>query len=65
MEENFWIKIFLIASGIFAMLGSILNWDFFFESRKAKTFVNILGRKGARIFYLILGIVVISMSFLS
>lgn len=49
--------------GIFAWLlaayliaGAYFNWDFFFESRKARPFVSIFGRNGARIFYGALGI---------
>jgi len=62
MEENFWIRIFLIVAGTFAILGSLLNWDSFFGNRKAQTFVKLLGRKGARIFYFALGIIIISLS---
>lgn len=32
------------------------NWEFFFDSRKARPFVNIFGRNGAMIFYGALGI---------
>ena len=45
-----------IGGGAFAILASIFNWDFFFESKKAKIFLKLFGRNGARIFYSILGI---------
>lgn len=45
-----------IIAGIFTLLASILNWNFFFESRKARFFVKIFGRNGSRIFYGILGL---------
>ena len=48
--------IFAIAVGAFAILASIFNWDFFFNSRKAKFMVNVLTRNGARIFYGIVGL---------
>lgn len=41
--------------GIYCILASILNWEFFFNSKKANLFVTILGRNGARIFYGLLG----------
>jgi small neutral amino acid transporter SnatA (MarC family) len=46
-----------IGGGAFSILASILNLNFFFESRKAQFFVRILGRNGARIFYSVLGLV--------
>lgn len=45
-----------IGGGFFTILASILNWNFFFESRKAQFFMNILGRTGSRIFYSLLGL---------
>lgn len=58
MEENkeLIMIIFSIGVGIFTLLASILNWNFFFESRKARFFVKIFGRNGSRIFYGILGV---------
>lgn len=50
------IMIFAIAFGVFALMASILNWDFYFEHPRAKFFVKILTRTGARIFYAILGL---------
>jgi len=57
MKENIDIlpMIILIGAGAFSILASIYNWDFFFENRKARIFVNLFGRKGSRIFYSALG----------
>ena len=44
-----------IIIGLFPIAASIRNWDFFFENSKAQIFVDLFGRNGARIFYLILG----------
>ncbi len=49
------LVIVLFIVGVITLLGSIFDWDFYFESRKARFFVDIFGRKGARIFYGILG----------
>ena len=44
-----------ILAGSFAIMGSILNWDLFFANKNS--FINTaLGRNGARIFYICLGL---------
>lgn len=48
------ILICLVA--VYMIAGAYFNWDFFFESRKARPFVNIFGRNGARIFYGAIGV---------
>ncbi len=50
-----WGPWILIAAGIFAMCGAFFDWDWFMTSRKAWLWVRMFGRKGARIFYGILG----------
>ena len=65
METGELIKIVLLgAVGIFAIVSSIFNWDFFFENRRAAFFVKTFGRNGARIFYIILGVVIIGLAFM-
>lgn len=49
--------IIILLSGLFCIVASFKDWDFFFESRKAKWVVKIFKRKGARIFYGIMGLV--------
>lgn len=49
----------LVAAGLFSICGAAFDWDFFINSRKARFFVSTLGRKGARIFYAVLGLVVL------
>jgi hypothetical protein len=44
-----------LAIGIFTLSGAIFDWDWFMNSRKAKFFVTIFSRPGARIFYGLLG----------
>jgi Immunity protein 17 len=45
METKELLVTFLsIGAGVFSVLASILNWDFFFESRKAQTFIKLFGR---------------------
>ncbi|HPZ09575.1 MAG TPA: immunity 17 family protein [Candidatus Eremiobacteraeota bacterium] len=58
MTENLFIGIICIFGDLFSLISSIFNWDFFFNSRKARFMVNMFGRKGERIFYSIFGLVV-------
>ena len=44
-----------IAIGLFAICGAGFNWDWFLNHRKARFFVAVFKRTGARIFYLLLG----------
>ncbi len=48
----------LMAAGVFSITGAALDWDFFINSRKARLFVSLFGRNGARIFYGLLGTVI-------
>lgn len=48
-----------IIGGLFSVLAASLDFDWFFDHRKAHTFVSWFGRTGARIFYGILGLALI------
>jgi len=65
MEENKELIAIIISigGGAFAILASIFNWDFFFENRKARIFMKIFGRKGSRIFYSILGLLLFFLAY--
>jgi len=43
------------AAGLFSICGAAFDWDFFFNSYRARPFVWLFGRSGARIFYVLLG----------
>ena len=49
------IGLLMIVGGIFSICGACFDWDWFMTARKARFFVAILTRTGARIFYLLLG----------
>lgn len=51
--------VILLLGGLFSIAGAVFDWDFFFNNSKARVFVRLLGRTGARIFYGILGIAII------
>lgn len=44
-----------VGIGLFSLCGAICDWDWFINSRKARLFVAIFGRGGARVFYAVLG----------
>lgn len=49
-------------AGNLAIVASILNWDWFFEHWRAAFFVKLFGRGGARVFYVSLGLAIISIA---
>lgn len=53
--------IFALA-GIISLLASLLNWDWFFTTRNAQTIIRNVGRSQARLFYGILGAIIIGMA---
>lgn len=55
------VGLFLVAAGLFSICGAAFDWDWFINSRKAQLFVALFGRNGARIFYGILGTVIVIM----
>lgn len=47
--------LFVFACGVFVIAAAALDWDWFFTNWRARFFVNLLGRDGARLFYALLG----------
>lgn len=41
--------------GLFSVFCTVKDYDWFMQSRKARFFVNLWGRNGARAFYIVLG----------
>lgn len=54
-SEYFMLALF-IALGTFSVVAAIFNFDWYFKTSGAVTFVNWLGRRGARLFYALLGL---------
>ena len=46
--------------GILAVLASIFNWNWFFQSQNSQFIVKNVGQKQARLFYAFLGILMIA-----
>lgn len=53
--SEYFILILFIALGAFSIVAALFDFDWYFETSGATTFVRWLGRKGARIFYALLG----------
>ena len=50
--------IILVLIGLFSIVCSVFDFEWFMNHRKARFFVKIFTRNGARIFYAILGLVI-------
>lgn len=62
MNNEAIIMVFCAVAGGFSLLASVFNWDFFFNSRQASFFMDLFGRKGTRVFYGILGLLLIGVA---
>ncbi len=65
MNTNWIFSGIFLLIGLFSFAASIFNWDFFFNARRSKWLVNIIGRNGTRFFYSILGITLMIVGLLS
>lgn len=57
--SEYFILVLFIALGTFSIVAAALNLDWYFKTAAALTFVNWLGRTGARLFYVLLGLALI------
>lgn len=48
-----------IALGLFVSLSAVFNWDWYYQLHKARWIESICGRSGARVFFGVLGLVLI------
>lgn len=58
LAEYFILSIFIFL-GLFSLVAALFNFDWYFKTSNAMTIIHWLGRSGARIFYGILGAVLI------
>lgn len=47
-------------TGLISLLASLLDWDWFFTTRNTQFIVQNVGRRQARLFYGILGVILIA-----
>ena len=48
-----------IVFGLFTICAAALDWEWFMNHRKARFLIGFIGRPGARVFYTLLGLVLI------
>ena len=60
MGMHYLIQGIFVLVGLLAILAGILNWDWFFQSQNTRFIVNNVGRKQARLFYALLGVLMIA-----
>jgi len=53
------IGLVIAGLGVFLIMGAISNWDWMYNSSRTRLLVFFITRTGARIFHIILGIVMI------
>lgn len=58
-EKRLFSGIASILAGIFTIICAYCDFDWFMNNYRASFFVTIFGRDGARIFYIILGVLLV------
>lgn len=62
MTGQYIVQGIFVLAGITSLLAALLNWDWFFTAHNAKVIIRNVGRKRARLFYGVLGIIMIGMA---
>ena len=60
MVMHYIIQGIFVVGGLLAILASLFNWDWFFQSQNMQSIVRNVGRKRARLFYALLGVLMIA-----
>lgn len=62
MASQYIIQGIFALAGIVSLLASLLDWEWFFTARNAQFVVRNVGRRQARLFYGVLGLILIATS---
>ncbi len=60
MGMHYLIQGIFVAVGILSILAAAFDWDWFFESRNTQFVTTNVGRRRARLFYAVLGLLLIA-----
>ena len=60
MEIHYLIQGIFVIVGLLAIGAAIFDWDWFFQAQNTQLIVKNVGRKRARLFYAVLGILMIA-----
>lgn len=55
------VQAIFVVAGLVTLLAACLDWEWFFSARNARFLTGRLGRRGARIAYALLGILLMGM----
>ena len=59
--SNTVLCILFILIGSLSIAASYFNWDWYFNNYRARFLVKIIGRRGARVFYTVLGLFLVGL----
>ena len=59
MVMHYIIQGIFVVVGMLAILASLFNWDWFFKAQNMQAIVRNVGRQRARLFYALLGVLMI------
>lgn len=59
MAVHYIIQSVFVLVGIISILAASFNWDWFFNAQNSQFIVRNMGRKHARLFYAVLGLIMI------
>ncbi|NDW13654.1 hypothetical protein D0T50_12245 [Bacteroides sp. 214] len=62
MSPHYFVQGLFLLAGVVALLAALLNWNWFFTARNAQMIVRNVGRGRARLFYGVLGLIMIGMA---
>jgi len=60
MGMHYLIQGIFVVVGLLAILASLFNWNWFFQSQNTQFIVRNVGRKRSRLFYALLGLLMIA-----
>ena len=60
MSPQYFVQGLFALAGIVSILAAVLNWDWFFNTQNVQFIVKNVGRKRARLFYGILGLILVA-----
>lgn len=63
MGAHYFVQALFAVAGILSLLASVFNWNWFFTAQNAQFIVRNVGRKRARLFYGLLGLIMLGMAF--
>ncbi|WP_455591370.1 immunity 17 family protein [Bacteroides sp.] len=62
MAAQYFVQGLFAVAGLVSLLASLFNWDWFFTAQNAQLIVRNVGRPRARLFYGVLGVIMLAMA---